>query len=173
MGSSPTQYTNKYFMSRYKYSNEQISEAVKKALSVFDVLRTLGIPLNSGGSHYHISQRIKKLSLDTSHFLGRSANCKSRHKGGPKARSPEEILVLSTRKEHTKTLRKALLAIGRKEVCECGQEPVWNCKPLVLQIEHINGNNLDNRRENLTFLCPNCHTQTPTYGALKKKIMLP
>ncbi|WP_433171085.1 HNH endonuclease [Actinoallomurus sp. CA-150999] len=37
-------------------------------------------------------------------------------------------------------------------------------KPLRLQVEHINGDRLDCRAENLCFLCPNCHTQTATYA---------
>lgn len=46
---------------------------------------------------------------------------------------------------------------------ECSQEPIWNNKPLVLQLDHTNGNSSDNRLENLRFLCPNCHTQTTTF----------
>lgn len=56
-----------------------------------------------------------------------------------------------------------------KEECVlCGQNNIWNGKKLVLQLDHKNGNNKDNRIENLRILCPNCHTQTETYCRNKK-----
>lgn len=39
----------------------------------------------------------------------------------------------------------------------------WNNREIVLEIDHINGDNTDNRIENLRYLCPNCHSQTDTY----------
>lgn len=40
----------------------------------------------------------------------------------------------------------------------------WQSEPLSLQLHHENGDGTDNRLANLSFLCPNCHSQTDTYG---------
>jgi hypothetical protein len=39
---------------------------------------------------------------------------------------------------------------------------------LSLEIDHQNGNNEDNRKENLVALCPNCHSITPTWRGRNK-----
>ncbi len=47
---------------------------------------------------------------------------------------------------------------------ECGLSE-WRGKRLSIQIDHINGINDDNRLTNLRMLCPNCHSQTETFGS--------
>lgn len=46
----------------------------------------------------------------------------------------------------------------------CDVKSSWLGKPITLQLDHINGIGTDCRLENLRILCPNCHTQTPTWG---------
>lgn len=67
----------------------------------------------------------------------------------------------------TSKLRKRLIKEGYKEnKCEkCGIDAIWNNEPLILQIDHKNGNNRDHRLKNLILLCPNCHSQTKTFGS--------
>lgn len=49
-------------------------------------------------------------------------------------------------------------------ICECGNAGRWLNKPLVLQLDHIDGNSDNNHPLNLRWLCPNCHSQTPTWS---------
>jgi len=78
-------------------------------------------------------------------------------------------------KASTAYLKKLLIQEGRPYKCELCENPgTHNNKLLVLQLDHINGISYDNRKENLRFLCPNCHSQTETYcgkGNTGKKIV--
>ncbi len=53
-----------------------------------------------------------------------------------------------------------------KYICKgCKNKGTWNKKPLTLQLDHKNGNSYDCRKNNLRYLCPNCHSQTKTFGS--------
>ena len=77
-----------------------------------------------------------------------------------------EALVVNSPYVDTKNLKQRLLKAGILiNVCVvCGATDTWMGLPLTLQMDHINGDCHDNRIENLRILCPNCHTQTPTWG---------
>lgn len=147
----------------HRYSDRDLAEAVAASISYAEVLRRLGIK-QAGGSQAYIARRIRSLGLDTSHFHRQAHN---RGKASPNRARPElvlRILPTGSGRIRASQLRRALLAVGVPELCaECRCEPVWLGKPLRLVIDHRNGDWLDNRPENLRFLCPNCHAQTSTW----------
>jgi 5-methylcytosine-specific restriction endonuclease McrA len=73
--------------------------------------------------------------------------------------------LLSSPKRNRKHLKTRLVRAGLLEnnCRSCGLKD-WQGRPLSMHLDHINGVPGDNRLENLRMLCPNCHSQTPTYG---------
>jgi DNA-binding transcriptional ArsR family regulator len=77
---------------------------------------------------------------------------------------PLDDLLVVGRGTNRGHLKGRLLAAGRitNQCVECGISE-WRGKTLVLHLDHINGQNNDDRLENLRLVCPNCHSQTDTY----------
>lgn len=144
-----------------KYTKELLEEIVIRNVSIYGVLKELNLKL-SGGNHSHIKTRIKQYGISTEHFLGSRTNCGANHKGGPAKLKTKDILVYNRkgRRENIDRLRKALIDTGIKHECfDCGISNLYNKKPITLEIHHIDEDFLNNRIENLKFLCPNCHSQ--------------
>ena len=171
VGSNPTRHTygnlieigklvHTYCM-RTKYTKELLEQLVKESTSVAQVIRKLGLK-EAGGTHSHLSRKIRQFEIDTSHFLGCASNCGEGHKGGSDKRTHDEILILreSGNRQKSFRLRRALIEAGTKYECEiCGLDGEWNGQELRLEIDHKNNNWLDDRKDNLRFCCPNCHSQ--------------
>lgn len=148
-----------------KFTNEQLAKFVKESYTIADVCRKCG--WKPQGSNYKIIHRfINENRIDTSHFTGQRTNignCLNKH---------NEKSVYEYLKKHscvkTSSLKKKLVDNNLKEYkCEICGITEYNGLPITLQLHHINGDNFDNRLENLMLLCPNCHSQTDNYCGKK------
>ena len=85
--------------------------------------------------------------------------------------APLERYLVRGRRVNRMHLKARLIAAALKhDRCECCGIDEWRGKPLAVALHHVNGDGCDNRLENLQLLCPNCHSQTPNYGARNAKI---
>ena len=121
----------------------------------------------TGGNYRVIHRAIEEYKLDTSHFTGQGWNVGLKF-NPKKVKDIKDILIKDSFYQSYK-LKNRLLKEGLKErKCECCGLSQWQGKKIPLELHHVNGDNKDNRIENLQLLCPNCHALTDNYRGLNK-----
>ena len=152
----------------YKLSDEQFVELLKKSSTISEVLFKLGYTVKGNSWGYsQVKRRMDDLNLDYSIFKGKSAVIKT---GMLNNVRKEDILKENCKHQRTVLRRYVIknnLIPYKCAICGCTE---WQGKTLSLELDHINGINNDNRLENLRFLCPNCHSQTSTYGSRNQQL---
>ena len=146
-------------MKLHKYSLTQLKAAIKKSTSMRQVLIALNVS-PFGGNYDVLRKAINHFNLDTSHFVGQAWN-----KGKTlDAKVSIEDYLSNKKPIQSFKLKNRLLKDNIFEAkcfnCDASQ---WLGEPIPLELDHIDGNNKDNRLLNLRLLCPNCHALTPTY----------
>lgn len=137
---------------------EELRQIVADCRTTSQVFRRLG--LSRSGVMYRIFQRtMDDLGISTSHFDGS-------HPNGPGSYKRQDDVFKENSLTCPSTIKLVLKRTGLLpyKCVICSNDGHWQSQLLTLQIDHINGVNNDHRIENLRWLCPNCHTQTPTYG---------
>jgi len=138
--------------------HNEIIEACKSERSMFAAHRKLGIPYET------FKRYAKKIGCWNPHPNIRG----NKLIPGSKSIPIKEILEGKHPNSHG-FIKKLFIAKIKEEKCEeCGIKD-WNNKPISLQLHHKDGNSHNHLEYNLKILCPNCHSQTPTWGFKKRK----
>ena len=152
-------------MKLFKYTEAELANAVAASSSLRQTLIKLNVS-PFGGNYDVLRKAINHFDLDTSHFTGQAWN-KGKRLGTRK--SLQSYLTknsnISSYKLKQMLLRDQLLI---SKCSGCGRRS-WRRQPIPLELDHVNGDNKDNRLTNLRLLCPNCHALTPTYRSKNRK----
>lgn len=156
---------------RRKYTKEQFIDAWNSSQSIAEVAGKLDCN-KSGGGYFTLKQTAVELGLGNGHMTGQGWNKGQNYRPIMPPQPLEKILIENSKFKTSSHLRIRLLKekILVEECTECGLGNTWNGKPIVLQLDHRNGIKTDNRLENLRLLCPNCHSQTETWGNRKRSL---
>jgi Zn finger protein HypA/HybF involved in hydrogenase expression len=143
---------------REHYSVEELKEAVASSFCMSDVCRKLNVTVCTF-NFKRIDKLLKEHSVSKDHFDVKKTFRRN------KVNWSEADVFCKDSLVHRSQLRQHAKRIGlyNGKCSSCGGSDMWQGRPLTLELDHINGINDDNRKENLRWLCPNCHTQTPTH----------
>jgi hypothetical protein len=123
----------------------------------------------SNSSIRKLKFRLNKDRIDYSKF--NSYKLRAGKKNPRLSRRPIEDILVKNSDYNSSYLKTRLINEGLllEKCCLCPVENIWNEKPLVLQLDHIDGDPFNNLIENLRILCPNCHSQTETFCSSNSK----
>lgn len=150
-----------------KRTEAEFIKAAQASLSIAGMCKYFGLR-PCGGNYKIMHKAIQEFNLNISHFTGQGWNTGLKFK--PFEGKPiENILVINSNYQSYK-LKRRLIQEGFKEnICERCKLSEWQGLPIPLELHHKNGNNRDNRLENIVLLCPNCHALTESYRGKNKR----
>lgn len=152
------------FSMKNNWEENKLRTAVLKSECKSDVLRILGIKIKSG-NFQTLDRYCKLYNIDIQNLKYKN------NRGGTISNLLNEEIFVDNSKSTSSTIKRRIKKdkLIPYKCKKCTNYGFWNNEPLTLQLDHINGINNDHRLKNLRFLCPNCHSQTPTFNRRKQK----
>lgn len=151
-----------------KLTDDELITILNNSNTIHQVIEKCGYNPNGSGGYSIFKNECLRRNIDPKNHIGLNAIKTKRH--SKNRISDEKVFVEnSTYARHHIKHRIISQNLIPYQCHLCGLKPEWNGKKLSLQLEHMNGINTDHRIENLCFLCPNCHSQTETYGGKHRK----
>jgi hypothetical protein len=146
----------------HRWPDEELRAAAESARSIAQILRRVGLDPRSRRGRDELLRRLTEIGVDVAGLPGQ-AWARGRRTGG-RPRRPLDELLTSDSDVPTSKLRQRLIDEGVLEArCSGCELEVWLGGPIPLELDHIDGDRMNNRIENLRLLCPNCHALTDTY----------
>jgi 5-methylcytosine-specific restriction endonuclease McrA len=146
---------------------EEVKQKVLDAIKESPLSMALAAKI--AGMHYRtFIERAKKLGVYNPNQSGKGCNkTKPKHLVTPL----NDILKGKHPEYQTNKLKIRLLKEGIFDnKCDCCGISEWNNQPISLELDHIDGVSYNHKLDNLQILCPNCHSQTPTFRGRNKKL---
>lgn len=146
------------------YDYSELKTIIENSESITQVIQKIGKAVNNGSY-----QQIRKIAAYHGLELPKWDNRKSTNYAIRKNTLTTEEFFIKGKSRSGVNIRAKLLALGwtykcYSETCDLKGKTTWGGKPIVFQVDHIDGDRFNNTLENLRFLCPNCHTLTETYS---------
>lgn len=147
------------------WTDAELEAAVSTSVSLAQVIGNLGLRV-AGGNYRTVARAIERAGLDTTHFGGQAW---SRGRAiGPRRPLAAYLSNQFPISSHRLKIRLIAEGIFDRACNKCGGTE-WLGQVIPLELEHRDGNHLNNRLENLELLCPNCHAQTSTYRTRNRR----